>query len=327
MSATFDVTVAGSGIGGLTAALTCARLGWRTLVLTGEMLGGQLLSIAKIDGFPGFPDGVPGYELCPMIQEQAVAAGAGFQAGVLQGLVQDDQAWRLVTSDGEYTTRALVLATGSSHKELGIPGEARLRGRGVSHCASCDAPLLRERVVAVVGGGDSAAQEALTLAEFASRVIILHRGEALSAQAAYRAGLAARSNVEIRYGTIVEEIFGDDAVGGIRIRQNSTNAASELEVRGVFIYVGLRPNTEFLHTILPLDDTGRIPVDGAMRTSLPGVCAIGASRSDWGGRAAISAGDGARAAIALDRYLREHTWREQPPMDPNRPLLSGAIHA
>ena len=182
----YDIVIAGGGVAGLTAGLTSARAGRKTRVLAGPSLGGHLLSIERIDGYPGFPDGVPGYDLCPMIQEQAAAEGAEFSASEATGLLAEAGRWRVTTGQGDLWARAVVIATGTTLKTLGIPGEDRLRGKGVSHCASCDAPLLRGRVVGVVGGGDSALQEALTLAQHVSRVIVLHRGSAFSAQAAYR---------------------------------------------------------------------------------------------------------------------------------------------
>ena len=153
----FDIAVVGAGIAGLTAGLTAARLGRNTLVLTGDVLGGQLLSIEKVDGYPGFPEGVPGYDLCPMAQEQAADAGAEFAATEADRLEAAGDGWRLATGEGDVVARAVVLATGCSLRELGVAGEERLRGKGVSHCATCDAPLLRNRVTVVVGGGDSAA--------------------------------------------------------------------------------------------------------------------------------------------------------------------------
>ena len=179
-----DLVVIGGGVAGLTAGLTSARLGRNTKVLTGPSLGGNLVSIERIDGYPGFPDGIPGYDLGPIIQEQAVGAGAQFAASEATALHASDGRWRVAASDGDLHARAVVIATGTTLKHLGIPGEEQFRGKGVSHCASCDAPLLRGRVVGVVGGGDSALQEALTLAQHAARVIVLHRGNAFSAQAA-----------------------------------------------------------------------------------------------------------------------------------------------
>ena len=154
MSNEYDIVVAGGGIAGLTAGLTAARLGHTTMILTGDQLGGNLLSIEKIDGFPGFPDGVAGFELCPSAQGQAAEAGCEFETTEIQSLEGGPGAWILKTAEGDFSARAVILATGSSLKKLGVAGEAEFEGRGVSHCASCDAPLLRDQAVCVVGGGD-----------------------------------------------------------------------------------------------------------------------------------------------------------------------------
>ncbi|MGH7091191.1 MAG: NAD(P)/FAD-dependent oxidoreductase [Stellaceae bacterium] len=204
---TVDVLVAGSGIAGLTAALTAARLGRNTVLLTGDVLGGQLLSINRIDGYPGFADGVPGYDLCPIAQDQAVAAGAEMRMTELARLAREDGLWRAVASDGgELAARGVILATGARLKRLGVPGEERLFGKGVSHCASCDAPLLKGKAAVVVGGGDSALQEALTLAEAAVRVVIVHRGAAPAAQAAYVRAVTAEPRIDLRGNSEVAEI-------------------------------------------------------------------------------------------------------------------------
>ena len=305
----YDVVIAGGGIAGLTAGLVSARAGRRTRVLTGPALGGHLLSIERIDGYPGFPDGIAGYDLCPMVQEQAVAAGAEFVASVVTGLAPDEGRWRVTTGDGEVRARAVVIATGTRSKVLGIPGEARLRGKGVSHCASCDGPMLRTRVVGVVGGGDSALQEALTLARFASRVVVLHRGTTLAAQAAYRQSVRDHATVEVRMSTVVEEVLGDTALTGVRMRTTTDGTQTELQLAGLFVYVGLTPDTAWLDGTLELDPSGGIPTDDAMRSRLPGLFAAGTVRSGSAGRAASAAGDGATAAVAADRYLSDDTWR------------------
>ena len=305
----YDVVIAGAGIAGLTAGLISARQGRRTRVLTGPALGGQLLNIERIDGYPGFPDGIAGYELCPMIQEQAVAAGAEFGASSVTGLATREGRWTLATGEGEVRAGAVVIATGTTSKELGIPGEARLRGKGVSHCASCDGPLFRTHTVGVVGGGDSALQEALTLAQFASRVIVLHRGTALSAQAAYRQRVNDHASVEVRTGTVIEEVLGDPVMTGVRIRTTTDGTRGDLELAGLFVYVGLTPATGWLGGMLELDPSGRIPTDEAMRSRLPGLFAVGTVRSGSAGRAASAAGDGATAAVVADRYLSDRAWR------------------
>ncbi len=308
MSNEFDMVVAGGGIAGLTAALTAARLGHKTMVLTGDIVGGQLISIEKVDGVPGFPDGIPGYDLGPIAQEQAMNAGAEFAATEVQSLAADGARWRLSTPEGDYLARGVVLATGCELKRLGVPGEERLQGFGVSDCATCDGPLLKNKVVVVIGGGDSAMQEALTLANFASRVVMLDSAAELSGQTAYRTMIGEQSKVEIRHNTTVEEIVGEAKVSGVRIRDMTSGATSVLEASGVFVYIGLQPNAAAFSGPLKLDPSGAIPTDSWMRTALTGVCAAGTVRSGSPCRAASSAGDGAAAAIAIDRYLRQGQW-------------------
>jgi thioredoxin reductase (NADPH) len=304
----YDVIIAGGGIAGLTAGLQCARVGRKTRVLTGPILGGHLLSIEHIDGYPGFPDGIPGYDLCPMIQEQATAEGAEFDAAEVTSLGPHEGRWRMTTGAGDLWARTVVIATGTTTKTLGIPGEERLRGKGVSHCASCDAPLMRARNVGVVGGGDSALQEALTLAQHAARVIVLHRGTSFSAQAAYCRRVREQPKIEVRFDTIVEEVLGNGVLTGVRTRTVSDAKTAELELAGLFVYVGLSPATAWLNQLVDLDPSGRIVTDSAMRCHQPGMFAAGTIRSGSAGRAAAAAGDGATAAIAADRYLRDGGW-------------------
>jgi thioredoxin reductase (NADPH) len=311
----FDVIVAGGGIGGLTAAFHSARAGRATLVLGGRAPGGLLLSIETIEGLPGHPEGVPGYDLCPMLQEQAEEAGAEFRMEELAGLAPVDDGWRLTIADGEpeLEARAVILATGARLKHLGVPGEEALQGRGVSHCASCDAPLLRDRVVAVVGGGDSALQEALTLADSVGEVIVLHRGAELDGQATYVRRALEHPKITMRCRTVVEEILGDEKVAGVRARDLASDSVEELELGGVFVYVGLQPNSEFLQGSLDVDDDGLITTDAAMHTELPGLLAAGIVRRGSLGQAAISAGEGANAAKAAHRYLQTGGWAQTPP--------------
>jgi len=309
VSQDYDIVVAGGGIAGLTAALTAARLGRSTFVLTGDVLGGQLISIEKIDGYPGFPDGVPGYDLCPIAQEQAAAAGAEFASTELKSLQAAGDRWKLATSEGDITARGVIIATGAALKHLGVPGEDRLAGKGVSHCATCDGPLMRNKVAAVAGGGDSGLQEALTLTQFVSKVIVLERGPALTGQKAYQDRVAAESKIEVRTNSMIEEVLGDAAVSGLRIKDMSGGAASNLEVTGLFVYIGLTPSGAVLDGRLKLDAAGAVPTDGLMRTELKGICAAGTVRSGAVGRAASSAGDGAIAAATLSRYLDDGKWR------------------
>jgi len=299
----YDVVVAGGGLAGLTAGLTAARLGRSVAVLSGVVPGGLLLTIDRIDGLPGYPDGLAGYELCPTVQTQAEAAGAEVAAAELGAVEAADGGWAVATDHGRIHGRALVLATGARFRELGVPGEDRLRGRGVSTCASCDGPLLGGKTAAVVGGGDSALQEALALAECGGPVLILHRGEELDGQASYRLRAAEHPAIEIRLGVVVEEILGDDAVAAVRVRDVAGGSVEELAVGGVFPFVGLVPNTEPFTETVSLDPGGAVLVDGALRTSAPGILAAGVVRSGAPGRAAAAIGDGALAAVSADACL------------------------
>lgn len=298
MGPSFDIVIAGGGIAALTAALTAARLGRKTLVLAGDVLGGNLLSIEKVEGYPGFPEGVPGYELCPMAQAMAAEAGAEFEMLPLLRVEGVSPNLELTSAEAKLSAKALIVATGASPKKLGVPGEERLVGKGVSHCASCDGPMLRGATVAVIGGGDSAMQEALTLANHVQRVIVLCRSAALAGQAIYRSRVLENARIEVRVGTEVKEIEGDAAVSGVRLV-----SGDRLDVAAVFTYIGLQPDTTFLQGRVPLDPEGRIPTDGTMATATRGIFAAGLARAGSPGRAIASAGEGAAAAASAHDFL------------------------
>jgi thioredoxin reductase (NADPH) len=310
LSRQFDIVVVGGGIAGLSAGLTAARLGRSTMVLTGSTLGGHLISIEKIDGYPGFPDGVPGYDLCPMVQEQATAAGAEFAMTELTALRRDGQAWRVEAAGESFAARSVIVATGTRMRDLDVPGESTLRGHGVSQCASCDAPLLRDQAVVVAGGGDSALQEALTLAAHCSSVAIVHHGAAYSGQAAYRSQIESEAKITSVPESEIAEILGDGAVTGVRIRNTASGAVSERDCAAAFVFVGLVPSTSFIQDKSILDAAGHVLTDPTLRTALPGVLAAGTVRSGCLGRAAAASGDGAAAALAADRFLTDGQWRD-----------------
>jgi thioredoxin reductase (NADPH) len=305
---THEIIVIGGGLAGLTAGLFAARQGRATLVLESLVPGGHLVNVHHVEDFPGFPEGVAGYELCPMVQEQAARYGAEFQLAEVQRVEEADGGWRVTTGDGAYQARAVIVATGSRPRALGVPAEDRLAGRGVSHCASCDGPMFGGQTVAVVGGGDSALQEALALTEYAARVVVLHRGPAFSAHHTYQQRVLAHPAVEVRYGVTVHEILGDDAVSGLRVHDTGTGAESRLDLAGVFVYVGLQPNTAILRDLGTLDANGRVPTDAWMRTSRPGLLAAGDVRADSAAQAITAAGDGATAALAAHHYLAGAAW-------------------
>jgi len=307
LSTEYEVIVVGGGIAGFTAGLASARLGRSTLVLTGDALGGHLISIEKVEGYPGFPEGVPGYDLCPIAQEQAAEAGAEVQMAAVGAIEQSGAAWKVATPSGALTAQALIVASGTALKTLDIPGEADLRGKGVSHCASCDAPLLKGQSVVVVGGGDSAMQEALTLAEHVADVVIVHRGDSLTGQATFRDRIAASADIALRGNSDVVEILGEGSVEGVRVR-DAAGAVADLEAAGVFVYIGLKPNTAFLDGCVELAPSGHVPTDAEMRTRSPGLLAAGTVRAGAAGRAVCAAAEGTVAALAADAYLQSHDW-------------------
>ena len=309
MSGQFDVVVVGGGMAGLSAALTAARLGRRGAILTGGAIGGQLVSIEKIEGVPGFEEPVPGYDLCPISQEQASAAGVQFVMAEADAISAAGDGWTIASTEGDFSARGLVIATGTSIAKLGVPGEERLVGRGVSECASCDAPLLRGKTTVVAGGGDSGMQEALTLAAHVDKVILLERGGALTGQVSYREEIASNPKIEVRFGQEIVEILGEDAVTGVRVK-HASGGESEQQTAAVFAFTGLVPNTALVDGIAPLDPSGRIKVDSAMRTEARGLLAAGNVRQGSPHRAAGAMGDGAAAAVSLDRYLATGAWRD-----------------
>lgn len=303
--ANYDVVVAGSGLGGLTAGLFSARHGFSTLILESTIPGGHLISIERIEDFPGFPDGTAGYDLCPTVQRQAADQGAEFQRAEVLSLEPKDRFWSVVTDEEQHRAKVVIVATGSTLKELGVPGEARLMGRGVSHCASCDGPLYGGQTVGVVGGGDSALQESLTLSHYAESVVIFHREQSFSGQHSYLHRALNDTKISPHYRTVVEEILGDDIVNAVRVRNLATDQVSQIDLNGLFVYVGLKPNTAFLRSVLKLSDMGHVPTDGWMKTERDGLYAVGDIREDSAAQAIASAGDGATAAVAAYRYIKE----------------------
>jgi thioredoxin reductase (NADPH) len=305
----YEVAVVGGGLAGLTSALFAGRSGRATVAFTGGGLGGQLLNIGRIEDYPGFPEGVAGFELCPGVEEQAVAAGAAFRDEAVEAIERSNGSWLLSAGGEQLEAGAVIVATGRRFKRLEVDGEERLAGKGVSTCATCDGPLMRGKTVAVVGGGDSALQEALELADHVERVIVVHRGDELDGQEAYRTRVLEHASIEVRYATIVEQILGQQKVAGITVRDQGSGAADQIELDAVFVYVGLAPDAEVVGDALSLGDDGGVPTDSSMRTELPGLFAAGSVRSLAEVQAATAAGEGAIAARAADRYLRDREWR------------------
>ena len=308
MADNYDVLIVGGGLAGMTAGMYAARYGLRTGIVERMMGGASIINIEKIENFPGFPEGISGAELAPALQEQAMNAGADFIMGETVKITKDGE-YRVVSSDaGDIRAKAVIIAAGSTLRQLGIPGEEEFFGRGVSQCATCDGPLYMNQVVAVVGGGDSAADEAVTLTEYAERVLLIHRRDQLRAQQALIDRVGENRKIEVVWNTVIEEVLGSGTVSGVRLRNTVTNMENAIELTGLFVYVGLEPNSGIVEGLLKTDNAGHIPVNVSMETDVPGVYAVGDLRQNSSSQLVSAAGDGATAAVAAFKYISTKNW-------------------
>ncbi|MGI6358274.1 MAG: thioredoxin-disulfide reductase [Bacillota bacterium] len=299
----YDVIIVGGGPAGLTAALYTARANLRTVILEKLSVGGQLALTDRIENYPGFPEGVVGMEMSFSMLEQAQRFGAELQLAEVSGMELAGEIKRLQTSEGELFARTVILATGTRPRLLGVPGEDRLRGRGVSYCAVCDGAFYRGQEVAVVGGGDSAVEEAVYLTRFASKVHLLVRRDAMRATAVVQAKALKHPQIEIHWNTLVEEIVGESKVTELRLYNRQKEQHFTLSVAGVFIYIGLSPNNEAFLGQVETDQNGYIVADSELRTNLPGVFAAGDIRQKSLRQVATAVGDGALAGVSAQVYL------------------------
>jgi thioredoxin reductase (NADPH) len=301
-----DLAIVGAGVAGLSAAIVAAQHGLDVLVIERMGAGGQVMNVETIHNMPGFPQGVSGFELGPLLQEQAEAAGAQFTLDTVIAVRAEPVSARsafVLECEGEsVSARAVLIAAGSARRKLDVPGE-EMEGRGVSHCASCDGPMFRNQPVCVVGGGDSAFGEAAVLAAHASRVTLVFREPQPHAQKVLVDAISGLANVELVAGAQVTRITGDDGVTGVRLQQEG--ASRDLPAQGVFVYAGLQADTGFIGDVLKLDGSGRIETDAAFRTSVPGIFAAGDVRAGAAYLLASVAGEGAGAAQSAHRYLHD----------------------
>ena len=306
----YDVAVIGGGAAGMTAGLYASRGGMRTVVLERLMPGGQVINAHRIENLPGFPDGISGPDFAMSIQDQATRYGAEVELTEISEMRRDEPFWRLTGYGEEIAARAVIVAGGSTLRRLGVPGEEKLHGAGVSYCATCDGAFFADQVVAVVGGGDSALDEAAVLTEFASKVIVFHRRDSFRGQRVLQERVLCNPRVEVRWNTVVDSIIGEAQVEGVGITDVTTGEPSRVDLSGVFIYVGLEPNTDYLRDVVELDNAGHVPTDIWMRTSMPGLFAAGDIRQGSASQLVSAAGDGATAAIAAQRYVESGYWPE-----------------
>ena len=307
---TTDVIIIGSGPAGYTAAIYLGRAGYHPVVIAGALTpGGQLVNTTEVENFPGFPDGIMGPDLMDAMRKQAERFGAEIvYDDVVSADVQGDSK-RVVLDGGDtYTARAVIVATGSQVRKLGVPGEVEYSGRGVSYCATCDGFFFRGKPIVVVGGGDSALTEADFLSRFGSSVTVIHRRDTFRASRILVDRAEKNPKVDFRMNAVVERVNGDDESGAhsVTIRDTVTGDTTEIPANGVFVAIGHTPATEFLHGALQLDEHGYITVDGSStRTSVPGVFAAGDVVDGVYRQAISAAGMGCRAALDAQAYLVE----------------------
>ena len=308
MANEYDVLVVGGGLAGLTASMFAARYGLNTGLIERMMGGAQIINVEKIENFPGFPQGISGAELGPAVQEQAMDAGTELIMAEATGISRDGQ-YKVVSTDaGDYRAKTVIVAAGSTLRRLGIPGEDEFYGRGVSQCATCDGPLYMRQVVGVVGGGNSAADEAITLTQYAERVLLFHRRDQLRAQKALQDRIHNDRKIEVVWNSDIEEIVGQETVSGVRVRNVVTNLKNLVDLSGLFVYVGLEPNSQLVRGLVKVDNAGHIPVNISMETEVPGVYAIGDIRQNSVAQLVSAAGDGATAALTAFRYVKNQDW-------------------
>lgn len=302
--ALYDMVIVGGGPAGLAAALYACRARYKTLLVERIGLGGQLLTYEKVDNYPGFPEGISTFELTELFKAQALRFGMEHRSLEVTGLDLSGPVKVLHTSEGPMEAKAVIIATGCTPRKLQVKGEAEFTGRGVSYCAICDGPFYRNEEVAVIGGGDTAVEEAVYLTKFASHVHIIHRRDTLRAVKILQEEALANPKITVHWNRIVSEILGGpQGVTGLVLQDTATCARSELNVSGVFVFVGLLPNTQWVPEDVRRDALGFLITDDQMATSVPGVFAAGDVRSKSLRQIVTAVGDGATAAFCAGRYV------------------------
>jgi thioredoxin reductase (NADPH) len=307
-----ELIIIGSGPAGFTAGIYAGRAQLAPLLVTGSAPGGQMALTSEIENYPGFPQGISGQELTQLMQQQAERFGTRVQMDEVTAVDLSAHPFKVTTYGDEYEARALVIATGTSPRKLGVPGETEFSGRGVSYCATCDGFFFQDRRVVVVGGGDSALEEAIFLTRFATQVNVVHRRNRLRAEKVFQERAFRNEKIDFVWDSVVTEIVGEGKVTGVCLRNVKTEEESTLEANGVFIYVGTIPNTGFLGEQLELDARGYIVTNRQCHTSVPGVFAAGDVQERVLKQVSTAVGSGAMAAMEAEKFIAELEDRAYP---------------
>lgn len=304
MDKIYDLIIIGSGPAGLSAAIYAQRARLDTLVIEKEMMsGGQVLTTYEVDNYAGLP-GIGGFELGMKFREHADKLGASFVTDLVLKVEDEIEQKKVVCENETYRTRALLIAAGAAHRKLGVPGEETLSGMGVSYCATCDGAFFRNKVTAVVGGGDVALEDAIFLSRMCRKVYLIHRRDELRGAKSLQESVLKQENIEIIWDTVVEEIQGEGQVSGLKLKNKKTEESSVLEVQGVFIAVGITPNSEAFQGLVEMEQ-GYLVAGEDGRTSVPGIFAAGDVRTKQLRQIITAAADGANAVTSVERYLAE----------------------
>jgi len=299
-----DVVIIGAGPAGLTAAVYTGRARLKTIVLEKGLAGGQILLSDWVENYPGFPEGIAPFELMERFRKQAEKFGAVIETDEAKSIRKKDESWVVVGQNREYAARTVIIATGAAYRKLGIPNEARLTGRGVSYCATCDAAFFRDKVVAVVGGGDNALTEAIFLTKFCRKLYLIHRRDQFRAIKILQERVFANPKIEVLWNCVVESAEGENHLERIMVRNVKENRTFPLHLDGLFVSVGMDPHTDFVRDLLELNEWGEIKVKSNMATSQPGIFAAGDVAEACPKQVTTAAGTGVVAALAVNDYLQ-----------------------
>lgn len=305
MNEPLDVVIIGAGPAGLAAAVYTGRARLETIILEKGMPGGQILLSDFVENYPGFPDGAVPFQLMENFRKHAEKFGTKIQTDETTEIRWQDDLWVVAGLKAEYPSRAVIIATGSVYRKLGLEREEALTGKGVSYCATCDGAFFADKEVAVVGGGDNALREALFLTKFCQSVKIIHRRDRFRAEKIYQERVVANEKIEMVWDTVVEEIMGKEKFEAVKVRNKKTGETSNLKIDGLFISIGMVPSSGFVRELVELDEWGQIKVNSSMATSQPGIFAAGDVTNACPEQIATAVGTGVAAALAVDRYLSE----------------------